>query len=154
MTMTGNYKQSPTAKAAIDAALKKMNEGTRKTAAEMKADREAWKQKSMADVKARNEKIKAEALERDRADLPNLEKRHAELSAVQTKGKNWQYADREQNLSDEERKARDVSSELSSLGNRISAVKRSTSSYAKGGKISLNNCGTSTATKGKRNSDW
>jgi len=154
MTMTGDYKQSPTAKAAIDAALKKMNEGTRKTAAEMKADREAWKQKSMADVKARNEKIKAEALERDRADLPNLEKRHAELSAVQTKGKNWQYADREQNLSDEERKARDVSSELSSLGNRISAVKRSTSSYAKGGKINLKDCGTSTASKGKRNSDW
>lgn len=154
MSMTGGYKQSPRAQAAIDAALKSINSGARKTGAEMKADREAWKQKSMADVKARNEKSKAEAFERDSADLPNLEKRHAELSAVHSKGKNWQYADREQNLSDEERQARGVSSELSSLGNRISAVKRSTSSYAKGGKVNLNDCGTSTASKGKNNSCW
>lgn len=154
MSMTGDYKQSPTAKAAIDAALKKMNEGTRKTAAEMKADREAWKQKSMADVKSRNEKSASEALERDKSNLPSLEKRHAELSEIHSKGKNWQYADREQNLSDEERQARNVSGELSSLGNRISAVKRSTSSYAKGGKISLSDCGTSTASKGKNNSSW
>ena len=154
MSMTGDYKKSPTSKAAIDAALKNISSGARKTGAEMKADREAFKQKSMADVKARNEKIKSEALERDRADLPNLEKRHAEMSEMYNKGKNWQYADREQNLTKDERVARDISSELSSLGNRISAVKRSTSSYAKGGKISLKDCGTSTASKGKNNSCW
>jgi hypothetical protein len=154
MSMTGNYPQSAARKAAVESALKAISDGPRKTGAEMKAEREAFKQKSMADVKARNEKSKSDAFERDKADLPNLEKRHAELSAVHSKGKNWQYADREQNLSDEERQARGVSSELSSLGNRISAVKRSTSSYAEGGKISLSNCGTSTASKGKNNSSW
>jgi hypothetical protein len=135
MSMTGDYKQSPTSKAAIDAALKNISSGARKTGAEMKADREAFKQKSMADVKARNDKIKSDAIESDRADLPNLEKRHAEMSEMYNKGKNWQYADREQNLTKDERIARDISSELSSLGNRISAVKRNTSSYAKGGKV-------------------
>lgn len=154
MSMTGGYKSSPRTKAAVDAALKSINEGPRKTGAEMKAEREAWKKKSMADVKARNEKSKADAFERDKADLPNLEKRHAELSAVHSKGKNWQYADREQNLSDEEREARGVASELQNLGSRISAVKRSTSSYAKGGKINLKDCGTSTASKGRSNSSW
>jgi len=135
MSMTGDYKQSPTSKAAIDAALKNISSGARKTGAEMKADREAFKHKSMADVKARNDKIKSDAIESDRADLPNLEKRHAEMSEMYNKGKNWQYADREQNLTKDERIARDISSELSSLGNRISAVKRNTSSYAKGGKV-------------------
>jgi hypothetical protein len=157
--MYGSSKSSPETKKRLEEATKSIEDffsgkTPRKTPEQAKADREAFKQKSMADVKARNEKIKSEALERDRADLPNLEKRHAELSATHTKGQNWMYADREQNLSDEERKARDVSSELSSLGNRISAVKRSTSSYAKGGKISLSDCGTSTASKGKNNSSW
>jgi hypothetical protein len=157
--MYGSYKDSPEKKSKREEAVKGIEDffsgkTPRKTPEQAKADREAWKQKSMADVKARNDKIKADALERDRADLPNLEKRHAKLSATHTKGQNWMYADREQNLSDEERKARDVSSELSSLGNRISAVKRNTSSYAKGGKISLKDCGTSTASKGKNNSCW
>lgn len=159
MSMYGSSKSSPETKKRLEEATKGIEDffsgkTPRKTSEQAKADREAWKQKSMADVKARNEKIKSEALERDRADLPNLEKRHAELSATHTKGQNWMYADREQNLSDEERKARDVSGELSSLGNRISAVKRSTSSYSKGGKISLSDCGTSTASKGKNNSSW
>ena len=154
MSMTGNYPQSAARKAAVESALKAISDGPRKTGAEMKAEREAFKQKSMADVKARNDKIKADAIERDRADLPELEKRHAEMSAMYSKGKNWQYADRDQNLTDDERKARDISSELNTLGSRISAVKRSTSSYAKGGKISLSDCGTSTASKGKNNSSW
>ena len=159
MSMYGSYKDSPEKKRKIEEALKKTEDffsgkTPRKTSEEAKADREASKQKSMADVKARNDKIKSDAIESDRADLPNLEKRHAEMSAMYTKGKNWQYADRDQNLTQDERKARDISSELSSLGNRISAVKRSTSSYAKGGKISLKDCGTSTASKGKNNSSW
>ena len=152
MSMTGSYKQSPSAKEAVEAALKKISEGPRKTGAEMKADREAWKQKSMADVKARNDKIKADAIARDKADLPNLEKRHSELSGIASKGKNWMYADREQNLSDEEREARNASSELQQLSRRIHAAKNS--SYKQGGKISLKDCGVSTASKGKNNSSW
>jgi len=159
MSMYGSSESSPEKKRRLEEATKSIEDffsgkTPRKTPEEAKADREAFKQKSMADVKARNDKIKSEALERDRADLPNLEKRHAEMSEMYNKGKNWQYADRDQNLTKDERIARDISSELSSLGNRISAVKRNTSSYSKGGKISLSDCGTSTASKGKNNSSW
>ena len=157
MSMYGSYKDSPEKKRKLEEALKQANDffsgkTPKKTGAQAKADREAWKQKSMADVKARNDKTKADAIARDKADLPNLEKRHAELSQIQSKGKNWMYADREQNLSDEERKARSASSELQQLSGRIGAAK--SSSYRQGGKISLKDCSVSTTSKSKKNSDW
>ena len=149
---------SPAMKKAVAEALKKMDtyfdaKTPRKTPEQAKAEHEAWKKKSMADVKARNEKARAEGLAKDKADLPNLEKRHAELSAIHEKGKNWQYADRDQNMTPDERAARGVSSELQRLSGRISAAKRDTS-YSKGGKISLKDCSVSTASKGKKNSGW
>ena len=121
---------SPATKRAVQEALKKADDffsgkTPRKTVEEHKAEREAWKQKSMADVKARNDKMKADALARDKADLANLEKRHAELSAIHEKGKNWQYADRDQNMTPEERAARNVSGELQRLSGRIGAAKNS-----------------------------
>jgi hypothetical protein len=159
MSMMGGYKSSPRTKAAVDAALKSINEGPRKTGAEMKADREAFKQKSMADVKARNEKSKAEGVQRERdtakkdaADLPNLQKRHAEMEATYNKGKNYQYADREQNLSDEERTARDMQGSMNQMAQRIQNVKKY--GYKQGGKINLKDCSVSTASKGKNNSCW
>lgn len=161
MSMTGSYKQSPSAKAAIEGALSRMEEDRKLTNAERKAKYGAERQASLARQKENIEKSKTAAaarekaqLEKDRSNLPELEKQHSEMSAIHSKGKNWRYADREQNLSDEERAARDIEGHVSDLGNRISAVKRSTSSYAKGGKINLSNCGTSTASKGKNNSSW
>jgi hypothetical protein len=41
---------------------------------------------------------------------------------------------------------------MSQLGSRIGAIKAG--GYSKGGKISLKDCSVSTASKGKRNSDW
>jgi len=157
MSMYGNYKSSPEKKRKLEEATKKIEDffggkTPRKTGAQAKANREAWKQKSMADVKSRNEKTKAEAIARDKADLPNLEKRHSALSEIASKGKNWMYADREQNLSDEERKARDASSELQQLSGRIGAAKNS--SYKQGGKINLKDCSVSTVSKGKKSSCW
>jgi hypothetical protein len=146
---------SPTAKKSIQDALKKMEDAfsgktPRKTPEEAKADHEAWKQKSMAEVKARNEKARAESRAKDKADLANLEKRHAELSSIYEKGKNYQYADRDQNMTPDERRARDVSYELGNLGSRIKMAKSDTP-YAKGGKISLKDCKVSTHEKSSKN---
>ncbi len=164
MSMYGSSKSSPETKKRLDEATKKIEDffsgkTPRKTPEQAKADREAWKQKSMADVKARNDKIKAEGLAReketakkDAADLPSLQKRHAEMEATYNKGKNWQYADREQNLSDEERTARDMQGGMNQLAQRIQNVKKH--GYKQGGKINLKDCSVSTASKGKRNSDW
>jgi hypothetical protein len=146
---------SPAMKRSIQDALKKMEDAfsgktPRKTPEEAKADREAWKQKSMADVKARNEKARAEGRAKDKANLPDLQKRHAELSSIYEKGKNWQYADRDQNMTPDERRAREVSGEMQRLGARINAAK-SDDSYAKGGKINLKNCKVSTHEKSSMN---
>jgi hypothetical protein len=135
----------------IQDALKEMQDAfsgktPRKTPEQIKADTEAWKKKSMADVKARNEKAHAESRAKDKADLANLEKRHAELSSIYEKGKNYQYADRDQNMTPDERRARDVSYELGNLGSRIKMAKSDTS-YAKGGKINLKDCKVSTHEK-------
>ena len=142
-------------KKTIQDALKEMEDffsgkTPRKTPEQAKADREAWKQKSMAEVKARNEKARAESRAKDKADLANLEKRHAELSSIYEKGKNWQYADRDQNMTPDERRAREVSGELGNLGARIRMAK-SDNSYAKGGKISLKDCKVSTHEKSSMN---
>jgi hypothetical protein len=146
---------SPQTKKSVQDALKQMEDffsgkTPRKTPEEAKADREAWKQKSMADVKARNEKSRAEGRAKDKANLPELQKRHAELSSIYEKGKNWQYADRDQNMTPDERRAREVSGEMQRLGARINAAK-SDDSYAKGGKISLKNCKVSTHEKSSMN---
>lgn len=146
---------SPATKKAVQEALGKMEDffsgkTPRKTPEQAKADRETFKQESMARVKARNEKARAEGRAKDKADLPNLQKRHAELSEIYEKGKNYQYADRDQNMTADERRARDVSSELQRLGARINTAKQDTS-YAKGGKISLKNCKVSTHEKNSTN---
>lgn len=146
---------SPATKKAVQEALKKMEDAfsgktPRKSPEEAKAEREAFKQKSMAEVKARNEKARAKSRAKDKADLPNLEKRHAELSSIYEKGKNYQYADRDQNMTPEERRAREVSYELENLGSRIRMAK-SDNSYAKGGKINLKDCKISTHEKSSKN---
>lgn len=142
-------KSSPAMKKSAGEAVKRMLEGNY----DKSPTREETEARMMARRKERDVAMQDQA-KKDAADLPNLEKQHAEMQEMHEKGKNYQYADKEQNLSADERKARDISGPMSSLGNRISAAKRSTSSYAKGGKISLGDCGTSTASKGMKNSNW
>jgi len=93
-----------------------------------------------------------ERAKKDAADLPNLENRHAEMAKTYEGGKNYRYADREQNLSDYERKARDIEPEMNKLGARISAAKAG--GYKQGGKIDLKHCKISTVEKSHKHKDW
>jgi hypothetical protein len=140
---------SPATKKAVADALKKMQSG------------QSDKKKTRADTDAmmakRRQERKAAALEAAKRDLPNLsalEKQHAEMKAKYEKlgGSGYQYADREQNLSEGERQARAMESGMNQLESRIGAIKAG--GYSKGGKISLKDCSVSTASKGKKNSDW
>lgn len=140
MTMTGNYKLSPALKEATDRASKMMAEGK---AEKMPAREET--ESRLAARKQESENAEREAAKRDAADLPNLKKRHAEMEATYNKGKNYEYADREQNLSDEERSARDVKGGMMNLAQRIHNVKKH--GFKQGGKINLKDCGVSTHEK-------
>jgi hypothetical protein len=62
----------------------------------------------------------------DRENLPELEAEYRDMLAryKQLGGSNYQYADREQNLSREEREARDMEYSIRSLGQRIRAAQK------------------------------
>ena len=140
---------SPAIKKGAQEAIKRMFEG--------KYDKTPTREETDARMAARKKERTMQLQEQakqDAANLPELEKQHAEMEAIHEKGKNWQYADREQNLSENELKARDIAGRMNALGNRISAAKRNTSSYSNGGKIDLSQCGVSTAAKGVKNSNW
>jgi hypothetical protein len=139
-------KSSPTVKKAVKEAMDRLNAGV--------SDKSPTPQETGARLSARRKQASEDQIKKDTADLPNLEKQHAEMQAIHEKGKNWQYSDRDQNLSADERRARDIAGPMSNLGSRIGAAKRNTSSYAKGGKISAKTCSVSTAPKGKNNSCW
>jgi len=139
-------KSSPTVQKAVKEAMERFYAG--------KSDKAPTREETDARLAARRKQASENQLKADSANLANLEKQHAEMQAIHEKGKNWQYSDRDQNMSADERRARDIAGPMSNLGSRISAVKRSTSSYAKGGKISLKDCSVSTASKGKNNSCW
>jgi chromosome segregation ATPase len=121
-----NYKSSPTTKAAVERALKMMAEG--------KSD----KRPTIEDRNALMASRKKQADEETKKDSPNLsnyEKQHAEMkSRYESLGGNkHQYADREQNLSEQERKARGIEYGMNQLSNKISAIKKA--GFKRGGKI-------------------
>lgn len=161
-------KLSPEAQAQVDKAVKYLSDWKEgrlpketRTPEQIKAAREAWIDKSIADRKARYEKDMAEQRARieeqrvrDKANLAELEKRHAELKEIHEKGKYWKYADSEQNLGPDERKAREIEPTLNRLAMRIEAAKSDTS-YSKGGKIDLRDCKVSThEKKSKSKNSW
>ena len=67
-----------------------------------------------------------DAKAQDHANLGNLEAEYKKMKAEYEAlgGSNWQYADREQNLSDRERKARSMEHGLNALANRIHHAKK------------------------------
>ena len=81
-------------------------------------------------LKARDEKSRADAQTKQSADLvarlPELkaeyEKMRAEYKSLG--GSNWQYADREQNLTDYERKARSMEGPMNNLWRQIQAAEK------------------------------
>jgi uncharacterized protein involved in exopolysaccharide biosynthesis len=140
---------SPATKKAVKEAMERMKAG--------KSDKPKTRADTDAMMAKRRAERNAQALESAKKDAPNLsalEKQHAEMKDKYQKlgGSNYQYADREQNLSEGERQARAMEGGMNQLGNRIGAIKKG--GYAKGGKINLKDCSVSTVSKGKRNSDW
>ena len=108
----------------------------------------------MAERRKKREAEEAEWVKKNAPNLPEMEKRHAEMRDKYKKlgGSNWQYADREQNLTDSERQARSMEREMNDLGRQIQQIKNA--GYKKGGKISLKDCSVSTAQKSKKSSGW
>jgi hypothetical protein len=121
-------KSSPAVKKGAQDAIKRMLEGKfdkRKT----RADTDTL----MASRRKERNAQSMQAVKKDAADLPNLQKRYSEMEATYNKGKNYQYADSEQNLSDEERTSRDMEGGMSQLAQRIQNVKKN--KYKHGGKV-------------------
>lgn len=142
---------SPAMKKAVGEALKKMESG--------KSDPKKTRASTDAMISTRRKETDAKnlaAARKDSINLPALEKQHAEMQSKYQKlgGNNYQYADREQNLTTGEREARSMERGMNDLGSRIGAIKKAGNTYAKGGKISLKACGVSTASKGKKKSSW
>ena len=140
---------SPATKKAVKEAMDRMQAG-KFDKPKTRADTDALMAKRRAERSAQA----LESAKKDASNLPALEKQHAEMKSKYDKlgGSNYQYADREQNLSEGERQARAMESGMNQLGNRIGAIKKG--GYSKGGKISLKDCSVSTASQGKKNSDW
>lgn len=143
------FQSSPATKKAVADALKRMQSG--------QSDKKKTRADTDALMEKRRQERKTASLEAAKKDAPNLsalEKQHAEMKSKYDKlgGSNYQYADREQNLSEGERQARSMESGMSQLGSRIGAIKAG--GYSKGGKINLKDCSVSTASKGKNNSCW
>mgnify|MGYP003353001421 FL=1 len=140
---------SPAMKRAVAEAMKKIESGQsdkKKTAADTNA--------MIAERRKKMEVERREAAKKDAPNLSALEKQYAEMKSKYEKlgGNNYQYADREQNLTANEREARSMEHGMNALGRRIGEIKNA--GYKKGGKISLKDCSVSTASKGKKNSGW
>jgi hypothetical protein len=88
------------------------------------------REKGLNRLKARDEKARKADQERQLADLVGrLPELKAEYAAMKDKykslgGSNWQYADREQNLTDREREARSMEGPMNNLWRQISAAEK------------------------------
>lgn len=143
---------SPERKKKLEEALFKMAHGL----GDKTSSHERRKQTDalMAERQKKREAEEAEWAKKNAPNLPEMEKRHAEMrdKYKQLGGSNWQYADREQNLTDSERQARAMEHDMNYLGEQISKIKKA--GYKKGGKISLKDCKVSTVAKSKKSSGW
>lgn len=93
------------------ATFNKREKGLNRLKARDEKARKAEQDKQLADLVARLPELKAE-YERMRAEYKSLG------------GSNWQYADREQNLSDYERKARSMEGPMNNLWRQIQAAEK------------------------------
>jgi hypothetical protein len=140
-------KSSPAVKSAVKNAMERMEKGEFD-----KAPTREETEGRMAARKKDSENKERENAKRDAADLPNLQKQHAEMQEKYSKGKNYEYADREQNLSDEELEARGMRGSMNQLAQRIHNVKKH--GFKQGGKINLKDCKVSTHEKNSKHKNW
>lgn len=88
------------------------------------------REKGLNRLKARDEKSRKAAADKDMADtIAQLPQLRDELDQMKAKykslgGSNWQYADREQNLTDREREARSMEGPMNNLWRRINAAEK------------------------------
>lgn len=88
------------------------------------------REKGLNRLKARDEKARVADQQKQLADLvarlPELEAEYERMAAEYKSlgGSNWQYADREQNLTDYERKARDMEGPMNNIWRQIQAAKK------------------------------
>jgi hypothetical protein len=91
------------------------------------------RERGLERVKARDERARKAEQEQQLADLvarlPELKAEYARMRDEYKAlgGSNWQYADREQNLSDSERKARAMGGQLNNLWRQIQAAEKAQS---------------------------
>jgi hypothetical protein len=83
----------------------------------------------------RDAQAKAERQQRIQQDIENLPDLISQYNNMEAEyesmgGKNWQYADNEQNLSDEERKARGMETSMRQLADRIHTAKKASEGLA------------------------
>ena len=88
------------------------------------------REKGLNRLRARDEVARKTTADKQMADniakLPELKAEYERMKAEYTSlgGSNWQYADREQNLTDRERKARGMESSMNNLWRTISAAEK------------------------------
>jgi hypothetical protein len=130
------------------------SEQQRQASASFNAHMEKVMAKNRENARLNNE---ARAKERGPAPKPptlgELQKKQGDMKKKYESlgGSRWQYADRDQNMTREEREARNMEGDMRDVQREIS---RHTGGYAKGGAINLKDCSISTATKNKQNSNW
>ena len=81
---------------------------------------------------AQSQSERQQRIQQDIENLPDLISQYNDMEAEYESmgGKNWQYADREQNLSDEERKARGMETSMRQLADRIHTAKKASEGLA------------------------
>jgi len=109
--MSAAFAASPEARAKHKATFDKRERGLNRVKARDERARKAEQDQQLADLIARLPELKAE-YERISAEYKSLG------------GSNWQYADREQNMSDGERKARGLEGQLYNLSRQIQAAEK------------------------------
>jgi hypothetical protein len=88
------------------------------------------REKGLNRLKARDEKSRKAAADKKQADdiaaLPQLKAEYEDMKDKYKSlgGSNWQYADREQNLTDREREARSMEGPMNNLWRRINAAEK------------------------------
>ena len=81
---------------------------------------------------AQEQSERQQRIQQDIENLPDLIAQYTDMKDEYESmgGKNWQYADREQNLSDEERKARGMETSMRQLADRIHTAKKASEGLA------------------------
>ncbi|NBS75194.1 MAG: hypothetical protein EBT78_11435 [Betaproteobacteria bacterium] len=136
-----------------------LSDGERTQSEKFNADVARMMARNKETARQQNEaRAKASGPTPPKLTLAQLEKQHSEMKKRHQTlgGSNWQYADRDQNMSPQEQEAKKLEASMLDVGRQMRQLKTKddNKSYSKGGKIKLKSGGASTAPKGKKNTNW